>query len=235
MKISRIVVLSAFLTIFGLNLANAQDLGSLFGNGVGSTLGNMIEGVFTSSNITVEDMEGEWSSTGPAVVFQSEDMLKKAGGLAAAGALENKLAPYYSKYGLDGAVMTVNPDGTFTLKTSKLNLKGTISEGSKRGMFNFSFTALGVKLITLPAYVQKTSTTMDVMFDATKFKKFISAIGNLTGIKIAKTFAGMLDSYDGLCIGFHFKGGPKDKNTSTGAEMLGKGIDLLRNTLGRGK
>lgn len=232
MKISKIVLTAVILTILGFNPANAQSLGDLLQGDLGTTIGNAIEGVFTSSKISVADMEGKWTSTGPAVTFQGEGFLKQAGGVAAAATIEAKLAPYYTQYGLDGAVFTVEKDGTFTLKLKKGTLKGKITKSAKGGdgVFDASFTMLGMKLLTLTTYVQKTSTTMDVMFDATKFKKLISAVGNLTGMTLAKTLATVLDSYDGMCVGFHFKGGNPNAESST-AKSVSKGVDLLKDVL----
>ena len=83
--------------------AQAQNLSDIFGalggnssqtttsgKGGGNTLGNLLEGVFSSSNITVQDLAGVWTSNGPAVCFQSENMLKKAGVIAAAAMVEKE-------------------------------------------------------------------------------------------------------------------------------------------------
>ena len=75
--IKRTLLLLTILAV-GANLANAQSFGDLLGglggllgggtsqgqtgNGGSSTLGNLLEGVFSSSNLTVEDLGGEWKS-----------------------------------------------------------------------------------------------------------------------------------------------------------------------------
>lgn len=221
MKIKKFIFLAAFLTIFGINSSKAQGLGDILGGGLGNTLGNIIEGVFSSSNITIADMEGEWTSTGPAVCFQGEGFLKKAGGIAAAAAVETKLAPYYEQYGLNNATLTVNADGTFTLACKMIKLNGTITQaaGAEPGVFEFNFTALGIKLATVTTYVEKTSRTMDVMFDATKLKKLLTAVAQFSGIKVVQALSSILDSYDGLCVGFHFSGGKTQTDSSNGFSL----------------
>lgn len=221
MKIKKLIFLAAFLTIFGINSSKAQGLGDILGGGLGNTLGNIIEGVFSSSNITIADMEGEWTSTGPAVCFQGEGFLKKAGGIAAAAAVETKLAPYYEQYGLNNATLTVNADGTFTLACKMIKLNGTITQaaGAEPGVFEFNFTALGIKLATVTTYVEKTSRTMDVMFDATKLKKLLTAVSQFSGIKVVQALSSILDSYDGLCVGFHFSGGKTQTDSSNGFSL----------------
>ncbi len=221
MKIKKFIFLAAFLTIFGINSSKAQGLGDILGGGLGNTLGNIIEGVFSSSNITIADMEGEWTSTGPAVCFQGEGFLKKAGGIAAAAAVETKLAPYYEQYGLNNATLTVNADGTFTLACKMIKLNGTITQaaGAEPGVFEFNFTALGIKLATVTTYVEKTSRSMDVMFDATKLKKLLTAVSQFSGIKVVQALSSILDSYDGLCVGFHFSGGKTQTDSSNGFSL----------------
>lgn len=221
MKIKKIFLLAAFLTIWGVNSGRSQSLGDLFGgSGLGNTIGNMLEGVFSSSNITVADMAGEWTANGPAVCFQGEGFLKKAGGIAAASAIETKLEPYYEQYGLNNAKLSIEKDGKFTLVCKAIRLNGTITRNdqSEPGVFEFNFTALGMKLASVTTYVQKTSGSMDIMFDATKLKKLLSAIGSFTGIQIVKTVSGILDSYDGLAVGSHY--------TGTSANSNGSGLNI---------
>lgn len=229
MKIKKLIFLAAFLTIFGINSSKAQGLGDILGGGLGNTLGNIIEGVFSSSNITIADMEGEWTSTGPAVCFQGEGFLKKAGGIAAAAAVETKLAPYYEQYGLNNATLTVNADGTFTLGCKMIKLNGTITQaaGAEPGVFEFNFTALGIKLATVTTYVEKTSRSMDVMFDATKLKKLLTAVSQFSGIKVVQALSSILDSYDGLCVGFHFSGGKTQNDNSSNGFSLGSILNGL--------
>ena len=229
MKIKKLIFLAAFLTIFGINSSKAQGLGDILGGGLGNTLGNIREGVFSSSNITIADMEGEWTSTGPAVCFQGEGFLKKAGGIAAAAAVETKLAPYYEQYGLNNATLTVNADGTFTLACKMIKLNGTITQaaGAEPGVFEFNFTALGIKLATVTTYVEKTSRSMDVMFDATKLKKLLTAVSQFSGIKVVQALSSILDSYDGLCVGFHFSGGKTQNDNSSNGFSLGSILNGL--------
>lgn len=179
-------------------------LGGLTGSGdTGSTIGNLIEGVFSSSNISVADMAGEWTVDGSAVSFQSENFLKKAGGAAAASAIEAKLDPYYKQYGLTGGVFTIQTDGSFKLKLKKMTLNGTIEETKQKGVFNFTFTALGgIRIGIMTTYVQKTSNSMDIMFDATKLESLLSIAAQFTGSKLATTAVNILKSYEGICVGF---------------------------------
>jgi hypothetical protein len=214
--------------------AQAQSLGDLLqglgggGNGsdLGSTIGNVLSGIFTKTDLTLEDLVGEYVSQGPAVTFKSDNFLQKAGGIAGAAALETKLQPYYEQYGLTGMPMTIDADGNFTMTVKMLKLSGNVVPGSEQGTFTFNVLALGkIKVGQFTAYVQKSGQNMDLMFDATKLKEMISTIGKVSGMSIAQTLGTLLDSYDGACIGFsmQYTGAP----SSTGTTTSGSGLDAL--------
>ena len=172
-------------------------------SGLGGILGNLLEGVFSSSSLTLADLCGNWISTGPAVCFQSDNFLKNAGGIAAAAAVESKLDPYFKQYGLTGASLNIDNNGAFILKVKGIPLRGTISQTNEKGVFEFNFTAFGsIRLGSVKTYVQKTSSSMDVMFDATKMIEIFQKIANLTGRQSLKAISSILTSYDGLCVGF---------------------------------
>lgn len=206
MKFSKKLILAAILTINCALFTNAQSISDLFKGGSDNIITNALEGIFSSSKIDLSDIRGTWVSSGPAVCFQSDNFLKKAGGVAAASAMESKLAPYYEKYGLNNATLTINNDDSFTLNTKMLKLSGTISKkaGAQDGVFEFNFQVLGkIKLGSVTTYISKTSQAMDVMFDASKLKNLISGVAKYTGINLAQTLGSLLDSYEGMCIGFH--------------------------------
>ncbi len=210
-KILRTTLLG-IAAITGCQHASAFDLSDLLGGDVG----NMIEGVFMKSDLTTDDLIGVWTNKKPAVVFKGDNFLKQAGGIAAASAVESKLTPYFNQFGLTGATLIVNSDSTFTLKSKKLNLSGNIRRKAD-GNFIFAIKAFDkLNLGEVPAYVQKTSSSMDVMFDTTKFKALVTSLSKVLNIKSINTIASLLDSYDGLYVGFGLtKTGSVDGNADT--------------------
>lgn len=167
-------------------------------------LSNIIEGVLTKSDINVSDLEGEWTVNGSAVSFKSENALAKAGGVAAAATIESKLDPYYKQYGLTGALFNFDKNGNFSLKVKTYNITGTVVKNDDKS-FEFTFKALGIPLGSFTAYIQKSPTNLDIMFDATKLKSLIAGIAKFSGSSMAQTASALLDSYDGLCVGFSLK------------------------------
>lgn len=195
---------------------SAIDIKDILG-GAGGAVENLVEGIFTSSNIEVKDLKGEWNATGSAVAFQDENFLKQAGGKAAAGAIENKLDPYFKKYGLTGSTITIEEDGTFAMKVGKMTLNGTILKGDETGIFYFQFKAFGkISLGKMKTYVEKGPKNLNIMFDANTLKKIVGVVTSLTGNSLVKSVGGIVDSYDGLCVGFKYEkvGGEEESGAS---------------------
>ena len=134
--------------------------------------------------------------------------------------------------------MTINTDGTFSMKLKNITLKGNITQTTEKGVFQFTFTALGsVKLGSIKTYVQKSYNTLSVMFDASKLKNLISGIAKIVNIQIVKTLTSILDSYQGLCVGFRMErtGNVKGQSTVNGSGSdngSSSGLGGLINVLG---
>lgn len=188
---------------------------------LGNTVTNLLQGVLKKSNLKVSDIYGEWTADGSAVCFKSDNFLKKAGGLAAAGAVEAKINPYFQKLGLDKAVLTVNNDDTFTIAVGPVKISGTIAiKDEKQGIFIFTFKLLGMQLGSFDTYIQKSGNHLDVMFDADKLMSLISTVAKITGNNMATTAASIIDSYDGLCLGFSMnKTGSIDAPAGNGTQQ----------------
>ena len=186
--------------------ASALDIKDLL-NQAGQALENgnvtdIIEGVLSTSNLEVKDLAGVWTSTGSAVAFQSEDLLSQAGGAAMASTIETKINPYFTKYGIVGSVITIQTDGSFSMTLKKITLKGKIIKG-ENNKFILSFEAFGKNnLGNVNLYIQKTSTSMDLMFDASKLKTILSSIASLSKKGLGNSLNSLLNSYNGICIGF---------------------------------
>lgn len=180
----------------------------------GGAIGNVVEGLFTKSDLTIADIAGEWTSKGSAVSFKSDNFLKKAGGAAAAGAVEAKIDPIFEKLGLTGAVLNIDKDGNFTLNIKKLPVKGTISVKEK-GIFTFKFAVIG----SMDAYVEKSPSGLNVMFDADKLKKIMTLAASVSGSKMVSAADQILQQYDGICIGFKMaQTGAPEGSTETNSQ-----------------
>lgn len=232
------------LFLFVSQIGSAQGIGDLLkgigGSGSGNVLSSVIEGVFTKSDLSIEDLVGNYKSQGPAVTFKSENLLQKAGGIAGAAAIESKLNPYYEKYGLNGLTLEIDKDAAFSMKVKGISLNGTVTKNVADGTFNFNFKVAGVSLGNFTAYIEKSGSSLKLMFDASKLKSLISSIAKLTGNSMATALSSILDSYDGACIGFKMVStgasdtSTEDKNASS-SSTVGNGLNALKDILNKGK
>lgn len=168
-------------------------------------IGDLISGLTASSNFELKDLTGTWNYSSPAVTFKSDNALQKVGGVAAATAIEEKLAPYYKTTGFDAMVLTVADDFTFTMKLRRGTLKGTISKGDD-GNLVFAFNAFGkIKLGKVSAFAAKSGNTLTLTFDVTKLISLLKTVSSVANIKSLSTLSALLSSYDGLYAGFKLK------------------------------
>lgn len=195
-------VVAVLLALVSLNVYafDLSDLGSLLGNG---TAQDILNSVISKSNLEVRDLAGTWTYKAPAVAFESEDLLKKAGGEVMASTIENKIAPYYVKAGLQNTILTISADGAFTITFKKGKLTGTVTKLDD-GRFAFKFNALGrYKIAQAEAYVKK-GTTLQVTFNVTKLIDIVSKIAAYSKQSTLTSAATLLKSYKGLYAGFEY-------------------------------
>lgn len=197
---------------------SAQSLNDLLGKASGllgggdGIVSDLIDGAFTKDKLTLEDIAGTWQSTGSAVNFRSESLLKKAGGAAAASAIEKKIDPYFQKYGLNKSVVTIDREGNIAITFGRNTLKGTIVPNTAKddlGNFIVNFKALGVmSLGDTETFVSLTNNPLNghkqlnIMFDAQKMVAIMKTIAAISKSNLANQAVSAMESYDGICIGF---------------------------------
>lgn len=170
-----------------------------------NNVSSLINGVISTDKVSVSDLTGTWTYSGPAVSFKSENLLEKAGGAAAATTIENKLAPYYKKAGLTGTTFTFDGNGNVTIKLGNgKSFTGTVTEGTTSGTLVFNFSKLGSKLGKVTAYVSK-GTELSIMFDVTKLQALVSGIAKYSGNSSISTVSSLLSKYKGIYAGFKLK------------------------------
>jgi len=221
------LILSCFLTLSAMSSSvhattDIKDLlknaagslqkgnnGSDQSDGSGSTslsaLKGLVEGVISKSDLTEADLTGEWKYSAPAVTFKSDNLLKKAGGAAAAGVIADKIAPYYAKAGINQLTATFNEDKTFTFKIRQISLSGTFEKdaASETGDFIFRFKAANkISLGKFNAHVEKAGRKLTITFDASRLINLVNTVASASGHGTLKSVAAMLNSYDGLNCGF---------------------------------
>lgn len=231
MMMKKIFLAAAIIIAAFGSQAYAIDLKGLLGT-AGTAATGVVEGLFTQTDISVEQMAGTWTATGSAVTFESDNFLEKAGGNATAKTMESTLDSYYQKYGLTGSTLTINPDGTFVWKIKGISLKGNIKKRSD-GNFDFSFTPFGsFSLGSIKAYVEKPVNGLDIMFDASKLKKLFTTVLGLFGNSMASSFGSLFEKYEGMYMGFHLQGTGTGVNGTTNGNSQGLDAETIKNAAG---
>lgn len=156
---------------------------------------------FTHSSFTQKDLTGTWNFRSTACVFETENLLKKAGGSIVATQVENKFDEYFRKVGIKNGTcnFTFNPDSTYSAKlgVAKLSGKFTMDEKTKLVTMNY---LLGIAKMRATAV--KSGNKMKLLFDADAFLKTMKTLSMFTKDNSIEILAAMADLYDGMLIGF---------------------------------
>ena len=186
------IVSLAFMAVFLLMATNsqAQSWKDLLNKDNISKVVNAITGTPETIDMT----------KGSAVEFESENLLMKAGGAAAATMAENKLDEQLSKVGIKAGQMnfTFNADSTFTSTVGKKTLKGTYSYDASAKQVDLKF----LKLLNLHAKVNCSSSSLELLFNSDKLLKLLAFIGSKSNSTALKTVSSLADNYDGMMLGF---------------------------------
>jgi hypothetical protein len=177
-----------------------SGLGSLLG-----TLGQTIQNATASTSFSLDDLVGTWKYSSPAVSFDSSNTLQNLGGAAVSTQIENKLATYYKKFGMTSIQLTVDSDYSFSMKLKYGTLKGTISKNDD-GTLTFNFSALGsYNYGAINSRATKSGNKLNLTFDAEKLMSMMSTVASLTNNSTLTTAMSLINSYDGIYIGFKMK------------------------------
>ena len=144
------IAVIAIMLICGSTGASAQlNLGNILGGITGSSnTSDLISGltsIFSSDKqATADNIVGTWAYDSPAIVFESEDFLSKAGAALAAQKLESSLQKTMEKYGItkDKFSITFKEDGTFTEIIRGNSFSGKWSVSDNKLMFVTDATRL---------------------------------------------------------------------------------------------
>ncbi len=195
------------------NLGNV--LGSVLGGNAGATtsagtstgtsgslgiLGNILSSVLGGSSLTESDIYGTWNYTGSDCVFETENLLMKAGGAVAASKLESEINGQLQKIGIKpGACsFTFNQDKSFSANIGGKNISGTYTLDTANKKIQLS-TLFGLGKIN--ANVAKSGNKISLLFNSDKALKLISFVGSLSGNSAVKSITGLAEKYDGMMIG----------------------------------
>ena len=182
---------------FGKILQNGADI--LSNGGTTDDLLSGITSIFSDKKVaTIDDLVGEWAYTEPAVVFMSENLLKKAGGKLASSAIEKTIETQLNKVGITkGAMkMTFTRNGRFTQTIAGRRLRGTFTIKGKEVVLKYAG-----EIKQLVGTTQVDGNDLLIVMDASKMLTYLKAIGSISGNASLKTATSLLGSMDGMLCG----------------------------------
>lgn len=167
---------------------------------------NLAGTLLQQNDLTVADLVGTWKYNAPACEFQSDDLLKKAGGSLVSNQIEEKLSGIYSKVGLtvDQFSYTFAADSSFTCQLKDRAISGTVSkeEDSEQFVLHYSAVQGLLNIGSVKVFIRKSGDTLSIMYEADKLLKVLSAIGNATQNTTLNTIGQLAEGYDGLLVGY---------------------------------
>ena len=190
MRISIILLLAAFMATATVNAQTAYStterssgraaidnttdkLKEIFGKVASAIKGN---------GLSPEALEGKWSYTGSACMFETEALLKKAGGAAIASQICRKIDKQLESIGIkEGDITyTFGADTTFSCKTGVLpSVGGTYTLDAERGSIELQHRVLSIKVLTVGATIKYSRNKIELLFPAHQLLKIMQLAGKI--------------------------------------------------------
>ena len=177
-----VAILCCALTVSGCSLFRAAGkLGRLFGGGKKSTVTTIVKiigsvlGQFYDTT-TKKALVGSWVYEEPAIQFESQNLLDKAGGVVASQSVADNITPYFEMLGLKtgGIALDLREDNTCTITLGGQTIDGTYE-------FDDETKKLSLKagFIPLPAaYLSIVNNQMAMTYDSSMLLNLIKVIGS---------------------------------------------------------
>ena len=183
----------------GTGLLSGANAGTTGGaaSALGSVLTNLLGG---SSAVTASDLQGTWTYRKADCVFETQNLLLKAGGEMAATKIESQLESQLGKVGITpGACsFTFNSDGTYVATIGQYNLTGNYTLNTKSNTLTMTYLA-GIGCIS--PKVVKTGASISLLFEGDKLLSMVQKVGKLTSNSTVNSLSSLINSYDGMLVG----------------------------------
>ncbi len=201
--ISAVLVFSSCGTLLGTSGNTKSDTDSKSST-TGKVLGSIYDAVMGKLPLSQKNMVGTWDFQGTSCAFESENLLKKAGGVVVAAQVEEKFDETCQKLGINekNTSFVFNADSTYSARIGGVKISGKYILDTQNKKVRMSYL-LGVA--HLDASVVVSNRDMKLLFDADsvlKLLKFISQFTNNTSIEV---LGKMADMYDGMLLGFDLR------------------------------
>ncbi len=207
----KVLVLGLMLVSGGAEASAQSTLGSILqsvassassSSSTGSALSSLTSIFSSSKTATAEQLAGTWVYEEPAIVFESSNVFKKAGGSLVSSQIEKKLQKVLNKYGITkgNMTMTFTTDGKFTQTLGKRSVSGTYTIDGTNVKLKYSGMVSQVLGTT-----QLDGSSLLIVMNTSKLMKFAGVLGNASGNTMLKTAGSLLSGMDGMQCGVRLK------------------------------
>ena len=203
-------VLCCALTVSGCGvISTVSTIRSALGLGKKkSTVGKIVKilgsvlGQFYDTT-TKTALVGEWVYEEPAIQFESDNLLKQAGGVVASQKVADDIAPYYEKLGFKTGKIGIDlrEDNTCTYTIGGKTYDGTyvFDDEEKKLTLKTGFFSLPA------AYLSVVGDQMAITFESSKLLTLIQALGSVSNQSSSlSAVSSLAGTYDGMKTGFTF-------------------------------
>ncbi len=197
------LLIVAALALFTPNLQAQNWLDAL--KGAASTTADKL----TGGKATQYAMVGSWSYDRLGVKLESENTLTEVAASAATTKLQSTLETGYSLVGFKSGSCscTFTKEGKFTMTAGSRTLEGEYTFENESHALTMTFTSqLLSKLGKIEGVAYLDGTDLQILFPADKVLSILQSLGTKTASfsKSMATISTLLNSFDGLNIGFEF-------------------------------
>lgn len=185
------------LMLAATNITYAQGFKDLFNK---DNIKDAIDGVVDEITNKQINVEGEWVFEESAIEFESDDLLKKAGGAFASSQVKEKMNEALEKIGITKGSIEYKFDATdFSAQMGKIPTKGTYTINQENKTMTMTYAG---NIIKSECKVKCSDNSLTLLFKADKLIEIVSFIAGKTETSSLKTIANLLNEYDGCNIGF---------------------------------
>lgn len=162
-----------------------------------------ITGIINNNTLTEDKIPGNWTYSGSAVSFKSENALSNVASTFAEGAVEKKLDSYLAKIGISEGKFgfVFNSDKTVSLIYGNRTYNGTWNYDADKAQIQIKIA----KLINVKGYITVSNGTMKLLFNSNTMLKIIKALSAKSSNSNVKAIGTLLKSYNEMYTGFKLK------------------------------
>ncbi len=199
---------SGLQTVTGNNSDATTGASTGSSSSTGST-GNLLSGLLSSllgggSQLSTNSLAGTWNYTGTACVFESENLLLKAGGAVAANKITEQLDEALEKIGFQSGKtsFTFNTDGTYSAQLGGHAINGQYTLDADAQTIQLTYLA---GLGKLTPHITLSGNNLKLLFESDKLLQLLQGVSALSGSTAGNTLSTLISSYDGLYIGLELQ------------------------------